>query len=69
MGVVTGGRSEKGKGQQQPEEREDCAFDRSALRQGLMRDAKTAAKLDENEHDRQHEEGAVGLEVMAVEPR
>jgi hypothetical protein len=27
-----------------------------------MRDAKTAAKLDENEHDRQHEEGADRIE-------
>src|SRR5258708_26199789 len=46
MGIVTGDRAGEGKGQQQPEEREDCAFDRSALRRGPVFDAKAAAKLD-----------------------
>ena len=62
MTVVTLDRPREGKGQQQPEEREDCAFDRSALRRGLVFDAEAAAKLDQDEHDRQHEEGTDRIE-------
>src|SRR6267154_5233894 len=42
MTVVTLDRAGEGKGQQQPKEREDCAFDRSALLRGPVLDAKAA---------------------------
>src|SRR6266851_6340770 len=69
MTVVTLDRAGEGKRQQQPKEREDCAFDRSALLWGLVFDAKAAAKLDQHEHDRQHKEGADRIEDHRVEPR
>src|SRR5258705_11106563 len=50
MTVVTLYGAGEGEGQQQPKEREDCAFDRSALLRGLVLDAKTAAKLDQDKH-------------------
>src|SRR5207244_4820929 len=62
MMVVTLDSAGEGKGQQQVEESENCVFDRSALLRGLMLNAKAAAKLDEDEHDREHKQGADRIE-------